>query len=348
MSQDQAPNGLSDTGPLRNSGICVELLTKAEFLKSRPEFDTASVIAISASQLSDCPHPGSDVDLPPSQFWLVSSEPSLDRIVANSQPLCTGSSALQQAGGKVFPGGISQTTIPDSQDFLNEFSQDGVEVRGTAEVLDKDQGEVISPQPSNKESSGSTIPSHQPNINQVSFALDLHSIEPEHQFVSLHDSQHSPSPPLPPATADAPASLRPVFPRNPIDGFLTQPAFDPGEFSLSAESKSLSASHVATTATHQSAENQFLDDSRQPAQRVSPLSGKVSQFLSQTDVDFYSAFEDNEVVPESSQRDLGQTKPLQQASLDRPVADGTADSVCITTTIQSQDVRLMYHLTFEI
>lgn len=316
-SQDQVPDASSETDSPRTKGICIELPSRAAFLKSRPEFDTASVIAISASQISDCPHTGSEIDLPPSQFFVVSSQPSQDIVVADSQPLLTGSSTLQHFGSKAIPAGISQTTIPDSQEFLDDFTEEGVEVPGTAQELDQDlEEEEASAKPSNKDSSGSTIPSHQPNINQVSFAHDLHSIGPEHQLVDLQNSQRNNFPPLLSATADTQASSTSRSSRLPFDGgFLTQPAFDPGEFNLSAELKSQSTSQVSATAIYQPGDNPSLEESHQPAQRVSPLSSKASQFLTQTDIDFYSASEDYEVVPDSSVRNSGQTRLGQQASL---------------------------------
>lgn len=324
VSQDQVPEVPSQVNSLRVGGICIELQSKAHFLKSRPEFDSPSIIAISASQLSDCPLPGSDSDLPPAQFWVVSSQPSQDVVVANSQPLVTGSSVAQQVGSAAFSASFSQTTIPDSQEISNDFTEDAVEVPGTAVEFGQGQAEATSPRPSNKDSSGSTIPSHQPNINQVSFAHELLDIEPEHHLVLRQESQQNFSQPLPPATSGTQASLRPILSRNLFDGFLTQPEFDPGEFSLSADSKSQSTSQVVDTAAHPSepAESRSLNESHQPAQRVSPLPSPASQFLTQTDVDFYSASEDFEVVPESSLRNSGQTTQLQEASLRQLATDG--------------------------
>lgn len=324
VSQDRAPEVPSRVNSLRVGGICIELQSKADFLKSRPEFDSPSIIAISASQLSDFPYPGSDSDLPPAQFWVVSSQPSQDIVVADSQPVVPRYSVAQQVGSAAFSAGFSQTTIPDSQEIFNDFSEDTVEVPGTAEEFDQGQAEATSPNPSNKESSGSTIPSHQPNINQVSFAHELLDVVPEHQLVSIQESQQSFSQHLPPATSGTQASSRPVLSRNLFDGFLTQPEFDPGEFSLSAHSKSQSTSQLDHTAAHPSepAENPSLNESHQPAQRVSPLPSPASQFLTQTDVEFYSASEDFEVVPESSLRNSGQTRQLQEASLRQLATDG--------------------------
>lgn len=324
VSQIQDPEVSSQVSFLRVGGICVELQSRADFLKSRPEFDSPSIIAISASQLSDFPHPGSDSDLPPAQFWVDSSQPSQDIVVADSQPVVTGSSVARQVDSAVFSAGFSQTTIPDSQEISNDFTEDAVEVPGTAEEFGKGQAESTSPKPSNKESSGSTIPSHQPDINQVSFAHELLDVEPEHQLVSIQESQQSLSQPLPPTTSGTQASLRPILSRNSSDGFLTQPEFDPGEFSLSADPKSQFTSQVVNTAAHPSevAENPSLNESHQPAQRVSPLPSPTSQFLTQTDVEFYSASEDFEAVPESSLRNSGQTRQLQEASLRQLAADG--------------------------
>lgn len=345
LRQDQASDTPSE--PPHTGGIYIELQSRSDFLRSRPGFDTASIIPISASQLSDYPHPDSERDLPPSQFWVTSSQPSQDLIVADSQPLATGSPAPQQVGGIRAHAGISQTTIPDSQDFSNGLNQDLVEVPGTAEDLH--QGAATSPKPSNKKSSGSTIPSHQPNINQVSFAHDLLVVETERQLVPLQDFQPNLSPPLPTEFPGTQASLRPVSSRTPLDGFLTQPAFEIGEFSLSVESKTQSPSHVATTATYTSrpAENLSLNESHQPAQKVSPLSDKTSQFLTQTQIGYFSVSEDYEVVPDSSLRNLGQSGHSQQALFHRPVADTVADSVCRTTATHSQHVGQMSQLVFQ-
>lgn len=340
LSQHQASDAPSQ--PSHSEGIYIELQSRADFLRARPEFDTASIIAVPASQLSDYPHPDSESDLPPSQFWVVSSQPSQDATVADSQPLVVESPAAHQSVAIKAPASavISQTTIPDSQELSNDFSQDIVEVPGTAEGFDQSLQEATSPKPSNKESSGSTIPSHQPNINQVSFAHDLLIVEPEHQLLSQPELEKHPSPPLPPATSGSPVPSRPLSSRNSFGGFLTQPAFEPAEFSLSTESKGRSPPHVPSTVIHQShtTGNPSLNESHQPAQIVSPLSGQASQFLTQTDVEFFSASEDYEVVPDSSLRTSGQTGQHQQVLLQEPVADTVADSVCVATTFQSQHV----------
>lgn len=321
-SRDRASEVSSQVNLSHVRGICIELQSRADFLKSRPEFNSPNIIAISASQLSDCPHPGSEGDLPPAQFWVVSSQPSQDIVVLDSQPLATGSSISQQVGSTALPASFSQTTIPDSQESSNEFTQDAVEVPGTAEEFAQGQADVNSPKPSNKESSGSTIPSHQPNINQVSFAHELLVEEPDHQPLSIQESPQNLSNPFAPATSCTQALTRPTSSRNLFDGFLTQPEFDPGEFSLSAEPRSQSPSHEANTAAQQSgsvetpSQNQSFTESHQPAQRVSPLPSPESKFLTQTDVEFYSASEDLEVVPESSLRNSGQTRQLQEAALD--------------------------------
>lgn len=328
VSRDRALEVPSQVSFSHIGDICIELQSRADFLKSRPEFNSPSIIAISASQLSDCPHSGSESDLPPAQFWVVSSQPSQDIVVLDSQPLVSGSSVSQQAGSTALPASFSQTTIPDSQELSNETTQDAVEVPGTAEGFGQGQAEANSPSPSNKASSGSTIPSHQPNINQVSFAHELLVEEPEHQPLSIQESPQNLSQPLAPATSRIQASLRPTSSRNLFDGFLSQLEFDPGEFSLSAEPRSQSPSHEASTAAHQSgsaektSQTPFLTESHQPAQRVSPLASPASQFLTQTDVEFYSASEDFEVVPESSLRDSGQTRQLQEASPRQITVDG--------------------------
>lgn len=329
-----APSELSYSG-----SIYIELQTRADFLESRPEFDTTSVIAISSSQLSNFPHEGPESELPPSQFWVTSSQPSQNVVIADSQPLVIGTLATHKVAPVKAPLGVSQTTIPDSQELSNEFSHSILEVPGTTAEFAQSQEEATSTKHSDKESSGSTIPSHQPNINQVSFAHNL-LVEPDNHSLSQEDFHQNINPPLPPATSGAQASPRPTSSANPLGSFLTQPTFEPGEFSPSAESKSQSPPHVATTVIQQShlAENTSLEQSHQPAQRVSPLSGQASQFLTQTDIELSPASEDYDFIPDSLPPNPLQPGQLQQTPLHQTVADTVADSVCLTTTIRSQDV----------
>lgn len=167
--------------------VNIELQAKSDFLRARPDFNTASVDFFSASQLSQFPHSDSESELAPSQFWVPSSQPSQDIIIGDSQPPVTTSSLPDQ----VVPAtkstqGISQTTIPDSQDLSNDFSQNIVEVPGTAEQPNK--AASSSAEATQERSSGSTIPPHQPNINQVSFAQDLLIIDPEQGPLSQRNS----------------------------------------------------------------------------------------------------------------------------------------------------------------
>lgn len=295
-------------------GIYVQLQSKSDFLKSKPEFDTDNIISISASQLSLYPHPDSDTELPPPQFYTVSSQTSQDRVIADSQPVASQSFSPQQTAtvAKAI-GRFSQTTIPDSQDFSTDLSQSLVEVPATVEAIH--QQTVESPKPSQNGTSGSSIPSRQPDANQVSFG---------HFSIS-----------------DAPLSARPLNPRGSFGCFLTQPEFEPGEFSLLAESRSQSQSQAqATTATIEEQQatapeqGSSLDDSRQPAQIVSPLAGEEFHFMSQSGGDFFSAFEDYEVVPDTSQQRI--------AGLSQPIAISISASNTVNSHPVSNTLRLIH------
>lgn len=311
----------------------MELQSKSDFLRSRPNFDTANVIPFSESQLSHFPHSDSEIELPPSQFCVISSQPIQDIVIADSQPAAVQpSSPLQTATASKAPA-ISQTTIPDSQDFSNDFSQYLVEVPGTAE----EDYQLGAPSPKNghNNSSGSSIPSRQPDANQVSFG---------YLSVSIDTERHQPSQqnlplPHPPSNSDAQASDRPFSSRNFFGGFLTQPEFEAGEFSLSVDSKSQSQPQEATAATDQqlpaiSAEDTPLDGSHQPAQRVSPLPSQTFEFLTQSEVEFFSASEDYEVVPDTSQRNSGQSQRCDPQLSEQSVTHNAR----VPTDVHSQPV----------
>lgn len=303
-------------------GIYVQLQSKSDFLKSKPEFDTDNIISISASQLSLYPHPDSDTELPPPQFYTLSSQTSQDRVVADSQPGASQSFSPQQTATVArATGRFSQTTIPDSQDFSTDLSQSLVEVPATVEAIHHPT--VESPKPSQNGTSGSSIPSRQPDANQVSFG---------HFSIS-----------------DAPLSARPLDPRGSFGCFLTQPEFESGEFSLPAESRSQSQAQ-ATTATieeHQATapeQGSSLDDSRQPAQIVSPLAGEEFHFMSQSGGGFFSAFEDYEVVPGTSQqRNTGLSQHCQFPLCQNPVAISISASNTVHSHPVSNTLRLIHN-----
>lgn len=297
----------------------MELQSKSDFLKSKPDFDLANFIPFSESQLSHWPHSDSEVELPPSQFCVTSSQPIQHTVIADSQPAAVQHSSPVQTATAIKAPVISQTTIPDSQDFSNDFSQYPVEVPGTAEE-DYQLG-AASPRHGHNDSVGSSIPSRQPDANQVSFGYLFGSIDTERQQGSQQDL---PLPP-PPSTLDAQASARPFSSRNSFGGFLTQPEFETGEFSVSVDSKSQSQPQQATAATDRqlpaiSVEDTPLDDSHQPAQRVSPLPDHRFEFLTQSDVEFFSASEEHETVPDTCQRNSAQSQQCDPRLSQRPVS----------------------------
>lgn len=318
--QERANTSASNLSP---TGFYVHLQSKSDFLKSKPEFDTDNIISISASQLSLYPHPDSDTELPPPQFYTRSSQTSQDHVIADSQPGVTQPFSSQQTATVArATSRFSQTTIPDSQDFSTDLSQSVIEVPATVETIH--QPTVESPKPSQARTSGSSIPSRQPDTNQVSFG---------HFSIS-----------------DAPLSAVPLDTRGCFGCFLTQPDFEPGEFSLPAESRSQSQSQAqaATTATieeHQATapeQGSSLDDSHQPAQRHSPLPGEEFHFMSQSGADFLSAFEDYEVVPDTSQqRATGLSQHCQFPLSQNPVAI----SVSASNTVHSHPVSSPFRLS---
>lgn len=285
------------------SAVYVELQSKSDFLKSRPDIDPAEVIAFTPSQLSQFPHSDSESQLPPSQFFIVSSQPSQDIVITDSQPLFTSSTQSQQAASCVKTKGFSQTTIPDSQDFSTDFSQDPIEVPHTIEEIDRT--ETASPKESHLTISASSIPPRQPDGNLVSFGNFSISTDLEH----TRESQEYVTAPQPISNL-APPSI-PESSRIPFSGFLTQLEFDSGEFSLSAKSRqetqsnevtAITENRLAATIVH---DTTLLDDSHQPAQRFVSFHEEESQFLTQSEPEFFSASGEYEFVSPKFPRNSG-------------------------------------------
>lgn len=279
-----------------SASVYVEVQSKSDFLKSRPDFATPEVIAISSSQLSQFPHPDSECTLPPSQFFVISSQASQNNTIADSQALSTGASGSQKTGTIIRTLGISQTTIPDSQDFSTDLSQDIVEVPSTADQFHKT--DTNSTKGSHNTASAFSIPPRQPDSNLASFGTFSISIDPERNL----DSQQNPPPPQ--SIPNISPLARPTSSGNISNGFLTQLEFEPGEFSLSVNSKQQSQldEAIALSTEQQPAtpvQDTSIFDSHQPAQRVPPFPGEVSQFLTQTEVEFFSASEEYNVVPDT-------------------------------------------------
>ncbi|ROW08823.1 hypothetical protein VMCG_02746 [Cytospora schulzeri] len=269
------------------SSIFVELQSKSDFLRSRPDFDSSEVIAISASQLSQFPHPGSQTELPPAQFCITSSHPSLD-FIGDSQP---GISFVAESPEITTrdPRVSQRTTIPDSQDFSNDFTQD-------------------------------SIPSRQPGTFLGSFETLSFSTyrnpEGEHQEVEEH--QEGGNPENGDQQEECQEEDRQVSGRLPssFEGFLTQIDFKVGDFGLSGHSTLQSQSEdVGLPQREQQsatlAEETLLEDSQQPAQRVAPLPGQASLFQTQKEEDFFSASEGYDIVPDTSKRNFGRSRQSQ-------------------------------------
>ncbi|KAK7711004.1 hypothetical protein SLS63_012841 [Diaporthe eres] len=119
---ESEPSEASTPAEAPARGIIVELQSKSDFLRSRPDFDLSDVIIVSSSQLSQFPHSSSQIELPPSQFFVASSHPSLD-FIADSQPANAVVVESQQTKATPRHPDFSQTTIPDSQDFSTDLSQ---------------------------------------------------------------------------------------------------------------------------------------------------------------------------------------------------------------------------------
>lgn len=303
---DNDSDAESESGQIHSepSKVYVELQSKSDFLNSRPDINPAEIVTFTSSQLSHFPHSDFESQLPPSQFFLTSTPPSSQEIViADSQPWSIDLTQSQQVAPREKAQGFSQTTIPDSQDFSTDISQDPIEVPCTIE--EHEATDAGSNQASHHTTSASSIPSRQPDGNLVSF--ETFSISTE----VAHNQEPQESLALPQSIPTAVPPSIPESSRVPFSDFLTQLEFDSGEFSFSAKSRQQSqpdeapaaeeggvdASTVQDTAT--------VDDSHQPAQRVLPAREEESQFLTQTQLDFFLASEEFEVVPPTSERNSG-------------------------------------------
>lgn len=319
--------------------VYIELQSKSDFLRSRPDIDPAEVIPFTASQLSHFPPSDPDSQqLPPSQFFIVSSQPSLDIVIADSQSLSIPTTASQQAAPSVKAQRNSQTTIPDSQDFSTDFSQDPIEVPCTIEETYRT--ETDSARESHHAASAASIPSRQPDGNLVSFETFSISTDLEHnQELPESPTAHQPmSNWVPPSV---PESSRVSF-----AGFLTQQEFSSGEFSLSAKSLQEPQPDEATAIPEDcfgttTAQDTALDDSHQPAQRVPPFCEEELHFLTQSEPEFFSASEDYEAVPPTSQRNSGASEhrlvpsqdALLPATLNRTNPHPPIVSLCYTSCL---------------
>lgn len=322
--------------------ICIDIQSKSDFLRDRPEFNNDAVLAITSSQLSDPHYPGNEIEVPATQFTGSSFRP-IDDFVPDSQSFLA-EFGLQEFGLYQQPllhpksrSHFSQTTIPDSQAFSTDFSDFPSEIPETGEEIPS--GEAASQRASHNHSSGFSIPSHQLDINQVSIDNGSIGFDLENQLFSEQNTAA-----LPhllnsdPQTAAQPSPLESSF-----QGFLTQPQYDFGGNSLDIAS---STQHQEPQALLPSQSEDFLysiletplDDSHQPAQRVSPYPASPSQFLTQPPEDLFSGSEDFDIVLDTSQRNSGQSSQPAQAPFEQPVAYGN----CATSATLHQTVSLRF------
>lgn len=249
-----------------------------------------------ASQLSLFPHPGSQPELPPSQFCITSSHPSLD-IICDSQPENSFVADSPDSSRKD-PRVSQRTTIPDSQDFSTDFTQD-------------------------------SIPSRQPGIVLGSFQTLSFSTyrnpEGEHQEGGIIEEGNQPK--------ECPEGENPVSDRLPssFEGFLTQLDLKAGDFDLSGLSTLHSQPEdVGLPQGEQQfaslAEENLLEDSQQPAQRVPPLPGQASLFQTQKEEDFFSASEGYDIVPDTDKRNSGRSRQSQAWARTHSKTDISSDT----------------------
>lgn len=307
------------------SGVALQVPTKSEFFKLHPELHETEFLPFSASQLSEYPHPDSEQELPPTQFEVLSSQPSHD-VLLDLQPLIPASylSPKQTKASLRGLSKISQTTIPDSQEPFTQFTESIVEVPATAESVEQaathspklGQQAALTDSHSSKQSgslgnntsSGTSIPSHQPDNNVVSFRPFSIPGAPDHQSVSPQSFYSLPLPSSPDThTIARPASSRHTF------QFLTQEQSDLGEFDPlgGSRSQSYTQSQPHEAQAGESANtlepilDTILEPSQQPAQRVPPLTDHTFGFISQSQLESLSRSQDNDIVLNTSQRDSG-------------------------------------------
>lgn len=309
---DVEPSEASTPGEVPARGIFVELQSKSDFLRSRPDFDISDVIVVSSSQLSHFPHSDSQIELPPSQFFVASSHPSLD-FVADSQPANPAIVESQQTKATTRHPGFSQTTIPDSQDFSTDLSQNPNSISFTGQgsnappvgQVAQDIAGASARAATQLPSFDSTIPSRQPGTVLGSFGT--HSIPhwEEGDCLEGDDQQGSRTDR---SQEEDTVSGRPV---SSFEGFFTQVEFESGNSDLPGGSASRQPSEIIASQSEQPsntlAEVTPADDSQQAAQIVSPLPAEAALFHTQNGEDFFTASEDYEVVPDTLRKKTGRS-----------------------------------------
>lgn len=307
---DSEPSEASTPAEATARGIFVELQSKSDFLRSRPDFGGSDVIVISSSQISHFPHSSSQIELPPSQFVVASSHPSLD-FVADSQPVDPATFETQETKATTRQPAFSQTTIPDSQDFSTDLSQDPNSASFTGQgrnpppigQVTQDAAGASARAATHYPSFNSSIPSRQPGTVLGSFGT--HSIPGWEEGDCLDEdgqhgsqTQHSQ---VENAVSGGPASS--------FEGFFTQVEFGSGNSDLPSGARPRHQSKDSASQSEQPsntlAEVTPADDSQQAAQIVSPLAAEPAVFHTQNEEDFFTASEDYEVVPDTSKKDSG-------------------------------------------
>lgn len=282
--------------------------SKSDFLRSRPDFDLSDVIIVSSSQLSQFPHSQSQAELPPSQFFIASSHPSLD-FIADSQPADQAIVESQQTKATTRHPGFSQTTIPDSQDFSTDLSQNPNSASFTGQgsnpppvgQLTQDVAGASARAATQIPSFDSSIPSRQPGTVLGSFGT--HSIPCWEEGDGLEeDDQHGAQTDR--LRVESAVSARPA---SSFEGFFTQVEYESGNPDLPGSTGPRHSSKNTTSQSEQPsntlAEVTPTDDSQQAAQIVSPLAAEAPLFHTQNEEDFFTASEDYEVVPDTLRKD---------------------------------------------
>ncbi|PSS02475.1 hypothetical protein BD289DRAFT_478850 [Coniella lustricola] len=320
--------------------ICIDIQSKSDFLKARPEFDSETVQAITSSQLSDPSFPGDKIEVPATQFTGSSSQPSDDFVVPDSQSFFAEFSLYQQPLLDTKPRPhFSQTTIPDSQAFSTDLSEFSSVVQQTGvESLPKEAASQIARQ---NHSSGFSIPSHQPDINQVSIGDGSVEFDLENLLFSEQD--------LAALSGHLNLDLQPTAQNSSVEdslqGFLTQPEYEFGGDSLNIAFGTQQHQDPQGPLPSQSQEfadfsvlDTPLDGSHQPAQQVSPYPESPSEFLTQPQTDLFSAYEGLDVVLNTSPRNSGQSSQPPQAPFEH---SGAYNTCAAGVTLHQTDLALI-------
>ncbi|KAG8158810.1 hypothetical protein KVR01_011253 [Diaporthe batatas] len=320
----------STPGDTPAQGIFVELQSKSDFLRSRPDFNPSDVVFIPSSQLSHFPDSGSQIELPPSQFFIASSHPSLD-LIADSQPVDPVIVESQQTQATNKHRNFSQTTIPDSQDFSTDLSHHHNSVSFTGQVSNPPSVAHVRRAAAQHPSFASSIPSRQPGTVLGSFGT--HSIPGwEEEDSSVEDDQHAAQPEY--SQVEGEVSRRPV---SSLEGFLTQGDSQSGNYYMPGGSGSqFSFNNTASQSQQPSntlAEATPTEDSQQAAQIVSPLAPRAPVFHTQNEEDFFTASEDNyEIVAPPERSAIEELRAIQEAFI-----PGYQNSTGVDNTVGGSD-----------